>query len=285
MVTASVGYHCPECVREAKQGVKHVRTSTGGKQASRPGAVTIALIVICVVMFGLQKLIGDSFTFRMNLVAMAPSVGVLPSSSDIGVAYGVGEWYRLVTCMFVHDSVWHLGANMLSLWFIGVPVESRLGRVRYLLTYFTCGIVGSALSYAFLPWYAYSLGASGAIFGLFGVLIIVALREKLDMRPILGIVAFNLLLSFTLPGVDWHAHLGGLGAGLLLGAALVYAPRATRRTRWFGNPQNYLPTLTGVALLALSVAIVLVHSNSLQGTGGLAVVVVHTDIAGYPQNT
>jgi membrane associated rhomboid family serine protease len=285
MVAAAVGYHCPECVREANRDVKQVRTVAGGKHHSRPGVVTFILIAICVVMFGLQKLIGDSFTFRMNLVAMAPSVGVLPSSSDIGVAYGVGEWYRLVTCMFVHESLWHLGANMLSLWFVGLPVESRLGRVRYLLTFLTCGIVGSAVSFAFLPWYGYSLGASGAIFGLFGVLVILALREKLDIRPIIGIIVFNLVLSFSLPGIDWHAHLGGLGAGLVLGTALAYAPRRRGTTRWLSNPQNYLPTITGVALLALSVGIVLVHSNSLQGSGGLAAGVVHTVIAGYPQNT
>ena len=285
MITASVGFHCPECVHNANRDVKQVRTVVGGKRHSRQGVATMVLIGICVVMFGLQKLIGDSFTYRMNLVAMAPSVGVLPSSSNIGVAYGFGEWYRLVTCMFVHESIWHLGMNMLSLWWIGVPVESRLGRTRYLLTYFTCGIAGSAVSYAFLPWNAFSLGASGAIFGLLGVLAVLALREKLDMQPIITVILINLIFSFSVPGIDWHAHVGGLIAGLGLGAALAYAPRRPGLTSWISKPQNYLPTVVGVALLALSAVIVVVHSDDLHDSAGDAVGVVHTVIAGYPQNT
>jgi membrane associated rhomboid family serine protease len=285
MVTASVGFHCPECVREANRDVRQVRTSTGGKRSARPGVVTMTLIGICVVMFGLQNLIGPSFTYRTNLIAMAPSVGALPSSSNIGVAYGFGEWYRLITSMFVHENIWHLGTNMLSLYWIGIPVESRLGRVRYLLTYLTCGIVGAAVSYAFLSWNASSLGASGAIFGLLGVLTVLALREKLNIQPIITVILLNLAFDFAIPGIDWHAHLGGLGAGLLLGAALAYAPRRPGLTRWLSKPQNYLPTLTGVALLALSAIIVLVHSQSLQDSSGFAAAVVHTVIAGYPQNT
>lgn len=284
MVPASVGFHCPECVREGNRDVKQVRTAVGGRPRSRPGVVTIVLISICVVMFGLQNLIGESFTDRMSLQAMAPSLSALPSSSHIGVAYGFQEWYRLVTCMFVHESWLHLATNMLSLWWIGVPVEARLGRTRYLLTYFTCGIVGSAVSFAFMSWDGVSLGASGAIFGLLGVLTVLALREKLNMQPIITVILLNLIISFSVAGIDWHAHLGGLGAGLLLGAALAYAPRRNV-ARWFANPQNYIPTLTGVSLLVLSVVIVLIHSDHLQNAAVAGA--IHDAIVnlGYPQNT
>lgn len=281
MITASVGFHCPECVRGANRDVKPVRTVVGGRQHSRQGIVTIILIAVCVVMFGLQKLIGDSFTDRMILVGE----GVLPSGSNIGVAYGVSEWYRLVSCMFVHESIWHLGMNMLSLWWIGVPVESRLGRARYLATYFVCGIVGSAVSYAFLPWNGSSLGASGAIFGLLGVLAVLALREKLDMQPIITVILINLIFSFSIPGIDWHAHVGGLGSGLILGAALAYAPRRPGLARWFSRPQNYIPTLAAVVMLALSVVLVVVHSDSLRSDNDAGAGAVQTVIAGYPQNT
>jgi membrane associated rhomboid family serine protease len=283
MVTASVGFHCPECVREGSRDVKQVRTTAGGKPHSRQGVVTIVLIAVCVVMFGLQNLIGESFTDRMSLVAMTPSLSTLPSSSHIGVAYGVSEWYRLVTCMFVHENTVYLFMNMLSLWWIGVPVESRLGRTRYLLTYFTCGIVGSAVSFAFMTWDDSSLGASGAIFGLLGVLAVLALREKLDMRPIITVILLNLVFGFSVPGIDWHAHLGGLGAGLILGAALAYAPRRRNVTQWFTNPQNFVPTLSGVALLVLSVVIVIVHSDHLQSASVASA--IHAVILSYPQNT
>jgi len=285
MVTASVGFHCPDCVREANRDAGQVRTAVGGKQHARQGVVTIVLIVICVVMFGLQKLIGPSFTARMDLEAMSPALAALPSSSHIGVAYGVSQWYRLVTGMFVHESIWHLGMNMLSLWWIGVPVESRLGRLRYLLTYFTCGLVASAVSFGFMSWNDASLGASGAIFGLLGVLAVLALREKLNMQPIITVILINLIFSFSVPGIDWHAHLGGLGAGLVLGAALAFAPRRANaaRLRWYSNPQNLYPTVAGVALLAVSVVIVIMHSDYLQA--GTVAGAIHSVIVSYPQNT
>lgn len=291
LLTAAVGFHCPECVRGPSRDVAPVLTVAGGKQRGRQGVATMAVIGVCIVIFGLQSLIGDSFTYRLNLLAMEPSVAALPSSTDIGVAYGIGEWYRLFTCMFVHENLLHLGTNMLSLWWIGVPVEARLGRTRYVLVYLTCGLVGSAVSYAFLAWNDSSLGASGAIFGMLGVLTVFAFREKLDMQPIIVTFMINAAIAFGIPNVDWHAHLGGLVAGVVLGAAVAYAPRRRGVTRWFSRPQNYLPTIAGAALLMLSAVIVLIHSSNLQMNSGVGATAVHSVPAAqpastsYPQNT
>jgi membrane associated rhomboid family serine protease len=200
----------------------------------------------------------------MELLGIAGSSSATPSAVNIGVANG--EWYRLVTSMFVHESPAHIALNMLSLWWIGVPVESRLGRLRYLLTYLVCGIGASAVSFAFMGRYDASLGASGAIFGLLGVLAVMAYREKLDMRPILIVIVLNLAYSFSVAGIDWHAHVGGLGCGLLLGVAFAYAPRPARVTAWYRNPQNLVPLGAGLAVLVLTAVLVGVHSSTLQNS-------------------
>jgi membrane associated rhomboid family serine protease len=263
MVAAPVGFQCPECVRDGNKVVRQARTIAGGRPHSRQGVVTASLIGVCIVMFGLQTLVGQAFTDRMDLQAMAQQISSLPSARHIGVAYG--DWYRLASSTFVHMNLAHLGMNMLSLWWIGVPVESRLGRTRYLLTYFTCGIAGSAASYAGLHAYGSSLGASGAIFGLLGVLAVLAYRERLNMQPVVTVILLNLVFSFTVGGISWQAHVGGLAAGLVLGAALAYAPRPRTATAWFKNPQIAVPSATGAAILLIAAVIVMVHTSQLQG--------------------
>ena len=264
MIPAAVGHQCPECVRGGAKTVRQARTVAGGRVHARQGVVTIALISVNVVMFGLQQLIGAAFTARLELLAIAGSSAATPSAVNIGVANG--EWYRLVTAMFVHENIAHIGLNMLSLWWIGVPVEARLGRLRYFLTYMVCGVGASAVSFAFMGRYDASLGASGAIFGLLGVLAVMAYREKLDMRPILIVIVLNLAFSFGVAGIDWHDHLGGLGCGLLMGAAFAFAPRARGAVAWFRNPQNLVPLGAGIAVLAVTAVLVVIHSNTLQNS-------------------
>jgi membrane associated rhomboid family serine protease len=263
MASAPVGFQCPECVRGGNRDVRHARTIAGGRQHSRQGVVTGALIAANVLMFGLQTLVGPAFTDRMDLQAMASQISALPSASHIGVAYG--DWYRLVSSMFVHANFVHLATNMLSLWWIGLPVEHRLGRSRYLLTYVVCGIAGSAASYASLDTYQSSLGASGAIFGVLGVLAVLAFRERLDMQPVITVILLNLIFSFSVGGISWQAHLGGLGAGVVLGLALAYAPRPSTTGSWFRNPQNVIPTATGSAILLVVAIVVILHTSQLQG--------------------
>lgn len=262
MITAPVGFHCPECVRGGNRVVRQARTIAGGRHHNRQGVATAVLIAVCVVMFGLQKLIGQAFTDRMDLLAMAQQISSLPTARHIGVAYG--DWYRLVSSMFVHLNLVHLLLNMVSLWWIGVPAESRLGRSRYVITFFVCGIAGSAASYLSLQAYGSSLGASGAIFGLLGVLAVLAYREKLDMQPIITVILINLVFSFTWGGISWQSHVGGLAAGLVLGAAFAYAPRPRTVLPWFRNPQNMVPTAAGAAVLLTAAVIVLVHTSQLK---------------------
>jgi membrane associated rhomboid family serine protease len=276
MITAAVGFQCPECVQSGNRTVRQARTAVGGRHHSRQGVVTGALIAVTVAVYGLQNLFGQAFTDRLDLQAMTPALASLPSSTHIGVAYG--EWYRLVTTMFVHENIPHIAMNMISLWIIGVPVESRLGRLRFLLTYFVCGIVGSAVSYLFMAPRGQSLGASGAIFGLLGVLAVLAYRERLNMQPIITTIVLNLVFSFAIPDIDWHAHVGGLGAGLLLGGAFAYAPRPSAVATWFRNPQNVVPTATGVVLLGVSAIMVATHTSHLLQSAASGVAAVRWNL-------
>lgn len=150
MVSASVGFQCPECVRGGS-GTGHApsasapRTLAGGTVTADPRLVTKILVGANLLLYLVQMSAGGAFTDRFDLIGRAwvPELG----SSLQGVAEG--QWYRLVTSMFLHDSdsIMHIAFNMLSLWWIGGPLEAALGRARYLALYFASGLAGSALTY------------------------------------------------------------------------------------------------------------------------------------------
>jgi membrane associated rhomboid family serine protease len=154
----------------------------------------------------------------------------------LGSVEGVaeGQWYRLLTAMFLHGSIVHIVFNMLSLWWVGGPLEAALGRVRYLALYFVSGLAGSALSYALAAANQPSLGASGAIFGLFGATAVLMRRLNYDMRPVLALLAINLVFTFGWSNIAWQAHIGGLVAGVAVGYAMVHAPRERRSLVQYG---------------------------------------------------
>ncbi|MFD8567114.1 rhomboid family intramembrane serine protease [Streptomyces sp. NPDC059639] len=255
MVSASVGFQCPECVRSGS-GTGHApaanqpRTIAGGTIASDPRLVTKVLIGICLLVFALQLAIGVSFDERFELFGRAPT-------SDYGAWEGVaeGQWYRLVTSMFLHTGYVHLAFNMLSLWWIGGPLEAALGRVRYLALYFASGLAGSALVYLLTAPNQATLGASGAIFGLFGATGVLMRRLNYDLRPVIGLLVINLIFTFNPAfNISWQAHIGGLVAGLVVGYAMVHAPRERRSLVQYG---------TCGLVLAVVVVMVLVRTAQL----------------------
>jgi membrane associated rhomboid family serine protease len=219
MVTASVGFQCPECVAEGNRGVRQARTTFGGRVHGDTAVVTKALIAINVAVFLLALAGGEPFVRRFALIAFDPLGGD-------GVAQG--GWYRLLTSTFLHQQVLHIGLNMFALWMFGPPLEALLGRARFLGLYLLCGLAGSAVSYAFNPPVIAGLGASGAIFGLVGAAVVVNRQMRSNITGLLVYLAILLLPGFLIPGIDWRAHLGGLVAGLVLGLVFAYAPRAHR---------------------------------------------------------
>lgn len=230
MVSASVGFQCPECVRNGS-GTGHApsasqpRTLAGGTVAADPRLITKLLVGVNLLLFLVQLSLGDGFTYRFNLIGRewVPELGTTLQ----GVAEG--QWYRLLTSMFLHGSVMHIAFNMLSLWWIGGPLEAALGRARYLALYFISGFAGSALTYLLAEPNQASLGASGAIFGLFGATAILMRRLKYDMRPVIILLVINLVITFGWSSIAWQAHVGGLVGGVLIGYAMVHAPRERRR--------------------------------------------------------
>ncbi|MEK9551526.1 rhomboid family intramembrane serine protease, partial [Bacillus cereus] len=138
------------------------------------------------------------------------------------------QWYRLVTSMFLHQELMHIAFNMLGLWWLGGQLEAALGRSRYLALYLLSGFAGSALTYLIAAQNQPSLGASGAVYGLFGATAVLMRRMNYDMRPVLVLLALNLVFTFTWGGIAWEAHVGGLIAGVAIAVGMVHAPRERR---------------------------------------------------------
>jgi membrane associated rhomboid family serine protease len=140
------------------------------------------------------------------------------------------EWYRLITVALVHDNSStipiHLAFNMLALHSLGTPIETFLGRNKFLIIFFTSLIGGSIASALFLGYSGYSIGASGAVFGLFGAWAVISRRIGAEVKSTLVIIGLNFVLGFTIGGVDWRAHLGGLITGAVVTKFLLSSSRS-----------------------------------------------------------
>jgi membrane associated rhomboid family serine protease len=160
-----------------------------------------------------------------------------------------GAVWQLVTSMFTHVDIWHIGFNMLALWFLGPQLELALGRARFLGLYLLSGLTGSAFVYWLAPEHSATIGASGAVFGLMGGLLVIALKVRGDVSQLLVWIGLNFLI--TLVGrtfISWQGHLGGFLGGVLIAAILVYAPRRQRRL-WQGAGLAGFAVLLAAALL------------------------------------
>lgn len=238
MRAAAVGHQCVECVNEDARTVREARTAFGGKPTNVP-AVTYVLIAANVVMFVLQKAV-PGVTER----------GVLWPD---GIAY-YQQWYRLVTSAFLHVDVMHIVFNMWALWVVGPALERWLGRTRFIGLYALSALGGSALVYLLSAPASPTLGASGAIFGLFGATLVLARKLNFDAKWVVGLIVINLVITFAVPSISWQGHVGGLMTGAAVAAAYAYAPRENRTPIQAGVP---------VALLLLFAALIWWRTTSL----------------------
>lgn len=137
-----------------------------------------------------------------------------------------GQWYRLLTVALMHDQIsdlpYHLAFNMLALHSLGSQIEEFLGRAKFLIIFFVSLLAGSLTSAYFLPFNGYSIGVSGAVFGLFGSILVMGKRYGVGMRAVLVTVGINLAIGFTIPGIDWRAHVGGLIGGAAITKVLIH---------------------------------------------------------------
>ncbi|MFF0091798.1 rhomboid family intramembrane serine protease [Streptomyces canus] len=247
MVSASVGFHCPECVRDGSGGgpapaSARPRTLAGGTVTADPRLLTKILIGINLAVF-IAISANASLLDDLSLISAWPPAPFAPTE---GVADG--QYYRLVTSMFVHEAIWHIGFNMLSLWWLGGPLEAALGRARYLAVYFVSGLAGSGLAYLLASPGTQTYGASGAIFGLFGATAVLMRRLNYDLRPIMALLVINLIFTFGWSSISWQAHIGGLVAGVVTGYAMVHAPRERRSLVQYGTCALVLLVIVGMTL-------------------------------------
>jgi membrane associated rhomboid family serine protease len=226
MHSAAVGFQCTDCVRSGARTVRTPRTAFGGLVPTNVGQVTRVLIALNVVVFVLQQL-DDQLTSRYGLL---PLQTVFVADGILAPREGVanGEYYRLLTGAFLHAGILHLFFNMYALLLVGPTLEAALGRLRFVALYLLSALGGSTLAYLLMDTHSLAVGASGAIFGMFGALFVVARRMGSETGGILGLIGINLVITFAVPQISWQGHLGGLVTGVLLALAFAYAPRARR---------------------------------------------------------
>jgi membrane associated rhomboid family serine protease len=272
MNDAAVGHQCPECVAEGRRTQRPVRTTFGGSMAGVNGYVTITLIAINVLMLlasiasagGGDAMFGGGFGGLLGGGTPLTDWGAVKGLTtcrfeDTGVTFTIpggvaeGEFYRLVTSMFLHYGILHLLLNMWALWILGRTLEGVLGPVRFLALYFVSGFGGSVAAYLFTP-ASPTAGASGAIFGLFAALFVVLRRLGRDTSSVLPVLVINVAISFA-PGISLAGHLGGLVTGAVIAVALAYAPRKTR---------NWVVAGTVAGLLLFMGTLVVIQTIALQ---------------------
>jgi membrane associated rhomboid family serine protease len=258
MRSASVGQQCVECIQQGQRGVRQPRNQLAAGFLRGGAIVTKALVIINILLF-LVELAKPSLGTDWAMLGYA----VYPGGVWHGVA--AGEWYRLITSAFLPPAVTGGGLgllglvdiafNMYALIIVGPAIEQVLGRWRFIGVYLLSALGGSVMYYYLAPQNVPALGASGAIFGLFGAWFVLARRMGADSRGITMLIGFNLVISFVFRGtIAWQAHVGGLLTGLLITAAYVYAPRKNRTA---------LQIAATVAVLAVAIVAVMLRTHQL----------------------
>jgi membrane associated rhomboid family serine protease len=233
MIAAPVGYRCPDCMKANVPPAP--KTVAGGALVSTP-RVTYFLIGLNVVLFAIQ--------YAQGVNKVAVDYGMYP----VAIAQG-GEWWRLFTSAFLHGSLIHIAFNMYVLFFLGPTLERILGHTRFIVLYLLSALGGSVASYWFSDLQTVSVGASGAIFGLMGALIVAGRRLRYDIKQVLFLLAVNVAIGFFSPGVDWRAHFGGLVVGAAVAAIMVFPPKRIRMPVQIAGVAALIVILAGLTML------------------------------------
>ncbi|HET7519994.1 MAG TPA: rhomboid family intramembrane serine protease, partial [Candidatus Limnocylindria bacterium] len=207
-----------------------------GAYASFPAYVTWAIVAVNVAVFLIDGLLGEGVPLMDLMGGGGPLVeaGAVSRSAVLS-----GDWWTLFTSAFLHLGWLHIGFNMYALWLFGPIIEQLYGHIEYLVLYLLCALGGSVLTILAAPDTA-AAGASGAIFGLFGLAFVVSRRRHLLLGPqarsILsqagGLLLFNLIITFAIPRISWTGHVGGLLIGALIGLLLAPANVPTLGGLW-----------------------------------------------------
>lgn len=188
--------------------------------------ITYIIMAICILLFGAMYIFGNGSEDTLTLLTFGANLDVLVEA---------GDYYRLLTCIFLHIGIIHLVCNMYSLYVIGKEVEGLYGKWKYLIIYILSGICGSILSLAFNS-NTISAGASGAIFGLLGALLYFGYYYRTYLgatikSSVLPVIILNLVIGFLNPGIDNSAHIGGLVAGILVSMLLGVPDKSSKKEK------------------------------------------------------
>jgi membrane associated rhomboid family serine protease len=217
MSPAPVGIRCPECAGKTRSGsdqAQRGRSLRGIAAGGRQYTVTLTLIIINVLVFLGEFAQSRSFDIGINS-------SILTRGGLYGPAVANGETWRIVTSAFIHESFLHVAFNLWVLWAVGVAFESYVGPRRMVLVYGISLLWGAAGALLFSPG-VLTIGASGAIFGLMGALVVMFRQRGIAvMQSGLGVlIVLNLVFTLTVSGVSVGGHIGGLIGGILAGAVL-----------------------------------------------------------------
>jgi membrane associated rhomboid family serine protease len=216
---AAVGFQCIDCVNELRRTTPVVRSTYGGAYVSGPPLVTYTIIGLCVLAFIVQWLVPDGEVYQQFAFANV---------------FAATEPWRMLTAAFLHSQSFllHIVLNMYTLWIFGQALEPLMGRTRFLAVYLLSALGGSVGFLLLTPDFPVTgvVGASGAIFGLFGAMLVIQRHRGGETKQLWVLMAINGAIGFIVPGIAWQAHLGGAVTGALCAAAIAYSPRGSRRT-------------------------------------------------------
>ena len=234
MITASVGFHCPECVGNARRSNRVERNPF-----SFDPLVVKSLIIMNVILFVVGAGMGDGIQGQIS------SEGLIIRG---GLFSGFPDWYRVITSGFLHYGFVHLAFNMYALWLLGPSFERTLGRFRFSLFYFSAVITGSFGAMLWSP-NSLTVGASGAIFGLLGLATVAQRSSGYSIwRSGLGmILLLNFVLTFTVSSISVGGHLGGFAAGLIIGWMVFDLPKRVQMPKYL--PETVIILLSGACYL------------------------------------
>lgn len=241
-VPSAVGVHCVDCARRNASSRRGVSSLLGGR-AITDALVTKGLIIACVTIYLVQ----------MALPSLGAQFAFVPAVAS-------SQPWRFMTTAFLHASLMHLAFNMWALWVLGSALEPILGRWRFAALCALSALGGSTMIYwlasptAPASWRTSTVGASGAVFGLFAALFIIQRRFGRDTSAIVGLLVLNLAISFIGANISWQGHLGGLVTGAIVAALYAWAPRNRRTVYGVCGTVGITIALIGVICLRAALA-------------------------------
>ena len=211
MNSAAVGFQCPSCFNEGVRSIPRTRTSMGGVQRGNVQVVSMTMLALNVLVF---------IAVRTGSPRIVNDLVLVPVLVD-------SEPWRLLTSAFTHVQIFHIFSNLFMLWQLGPMLEQILGRLRFTVLYLLSALGGGVAVWILGAPGSATLGASGAVLGLVGALLVISKARGLDVTWIVGYVAITAVLSFIVPNISWEGHLGGFVTGAAV--AWVFLQETKRR--------------------------------------------------------